>query len=164
MTALLSADVIAKIVTSQAINGTLDTIVAAINVRAPVQFTPGSGSGQISVYWASQRTLTASSTETLDLTALTDSLGNTITFATIKAILIDAADANTNDVVVGAAAATQFVGPLGGTATTITNKPGAGFIIGSLTGWTVDSTHKSLKIANSSSGTSVTYDIIIVGN
>lgn len=163
-TQLLNANVVANIVTSQAITGNLDTILAAIAPRSPVQFTPGSGAGQVSVYWASTRTLTASNSETISLAALTDSLGNAIVIATVKAILIAAASGNTNDVIAFAAASNAWVGPLGGVLTTATCNPGGGILLASSTGWAIDATHKNLKFLNSGAGTSVTYDIIVVGN
>ena len=96
---------------------------------------------------------------------MTDAYGNTITFVRVKGLLVVAAAANTNNVVVGAAAGSPWVGMLNSTGT-ITLPPGywhAGGGSGA-GGWpVVATTGDLLKIANSGAGTSVTYDIVIVG-
>lgn len=126
----------------------------------------GTGANQADLMFADQRTLSASATENLDLAGgLTDAFGTTLTFAKIKAIMVRAAPGNTNDVVIGGAASNAFVGPFGGTTPTVAVKPG-GFLLlfAPATGWTVTaSTGDILKVANSSSGTSVTYDVVLIG-
>lgn len=128
--------------------------------------TDGTGSGQADLVWADERTLSASATENIDLAgSLTDIAGATLTFAKIKAILIIASRGNTNNVVVGGAASNTFVGPFADATDKISLKPGQMMMIGGPgTGWTVTaSTGDILLIANSSSGTSVTYKIIVIG-
>ena len=128
----------------------------------------GTAAGQADRIYAGTRTLAASTTEDLDLAGgLTDAFGSTITFVKVKALLIVAAAANTNNVVVGAASANQWVTRFNSTGTT-TLRPGATacYIAGSAdaTGWTVTaSTGDLLKVANSGAGSSVSYDIVIVG-
>jgi hypothetical protein len=125
----------------------------------------GTGSSQADKVFSDQRTIVASSSETLDLTALTDPFGVTLTFAKVKAILIVASANNTNDVVIGNAASNPFLGPLAGTTPTITLKPGGAVLLTApVGGWTVtDSSTDNLKVANSSSGSSVVYDVVIIG-
>jgi hypothetical protein len=127
----------------------------------------GTGAGQADKAFHDQRTLTASATEDLDLAGtLTDVYGATITFVRIKGLFVVASASNTNNVVIGAGTnpwATLF------TATgTVTLKPGAacGFFAGSgdAIGWPVTAaTGDILKVANSGAGTSVTYDVVVVG-
>jgi hypothetical protein len=129
--------------------------------------TSGTGADQADkVFWG-QRTITASSNDDIDLAGvLTDPYGATMTFVKVKAILIVAAAANTNNVVVGAAAATQFVGPFGANTHTISIGPGDMFLITrrAAAGWAVGAGSTDfLRIANSAGGTSVVYDIFIVG-
>jgi hypothetical protein len=136
------------------------------DITKTFDFTSGTGANQINKVWADERTLTASATEELDLAGvLTDAFGAVITFATIKGIILIADASNTNDVVIGNAAATQFVGPFGAATHTIAVKPGGLFmdVLGG-TGWSVSggSTDK-LKLANSAGGTSVVFKIIIFG-
>jgi hypothetical protein len=125
----------------------------------------GTATQQASKVWVSQRTLSASSSESLDLAGvLTDSFGATLTFATVKAVYVKAASGNTNNVEIGGAASNQV--PLfKDVSDIVVVKPGGAFMwFAPGTGATVTAaTGDILKAANSSSGTSVTYDIVIVG-
>lgn len=135
-------------------------------INAVITLESGTGSGQADKIFMDDRTLAASATENLDLAgSLTDAFGATITFATVKAILVIAKAANTNDVVIGGAASNGFVGPFGGTTPTVSVKPGGlALMVAPKTGWTVTaSTGDILKMANSSSGTGVDYSIVIIG-
>lgn len=130
------------------------------------KLTNGTGLDQANQMWSDRRTLTASSTEELDLAGiLTNAFGTTLTFTSIKAIVINALSTNTNDVVVGGAAANAFL--LFGDATdTIAIKPNGSFgiINPEADGYAVTAgTGDLLKIANSSGGTSVIYEITIIG-
>lgn len=123
----------------------------------------GTGSNQADLVYADQRTIAASGSETLDLTALVGPLGEVVSFAKVKAILIKAAAGNTNNVVVGDAAVDPFTGPLGGTTPTITVPPGGvALLTAPAAGWSTTSA-TDLKVANSGAGTGVTYDIEVVG-
>lgn len=131
-----------------------------------IDFTNGSGANQAGKFWADSRTLAASASESLDLSGgITDALGNTLTLTSVKAIRIRAAAANTNDVLVGGAAANAFL--LFADATDIVAiKPGGTFLLVDPTaaGMAVTAgTGDLLKVANSSSGTGVTYSIEVVG-
>ena len=130
-------------------------------------FTDGTGENQAKSVFADERTLTASSTENLDLAgALTDVFGNTITFTKVKALIVQAASGNTNDVLVGGAASNGFISWVGDATDIVKVKPGGTFAIVApdATGLAVTAgTGDILKIANSSSGTSVTYKIVVVG-
>ncbi|GGN39471.1 hypothetical protein FHR83_006714 [Actinoplanes campanulatus] len=131
--------------------------------------TDGTSAGQANRIFHDTRTLAASSSEDIDLAGvLTDAFGSTITLARVKGLIIAAAAANTNNVLVGGASATQFVSWNGGATHTVTVRPGAVFalVAGSAdaTGYvTAAGSTDLLKIANSSSGTSVTYDIVVIG-
>jgi hypothetical protein len=113
------------------------------------------------------RTLTASASEDLDLAGvLTDAFGATLTFARIKGLVIKASSANTNNVIVGNAASNGFVSWVGAATHTVTVRPG-----GLLALWAPDATAyvvaagtgDLLHVANSGAGTSVTYDVILIG-
>lgn len=136
------------------------------DLTAFVEFASGVGAGQANVLFADTRTLTASSTEDLDLTgSLTDAFGASLVNARIKTIFLRAAAANTNNVIFGAASATQWVTFLNSTGT-ITLHPGEWVMAASplAAGWAVTAATGDLfKVANSSSGTSVTYDIVLIG-
>lgn len=130
-------------------------------------WTDGTGSGQADMIWSDTRTIAASGTDDLDLAgSLVGALGTTLTFARIKLIAISADAGNTNNVVVGAAASAQFVGPFGASTHTHAIKPGGMYATAApgATGWPVTATTADLlRIANSGAGTSVTYSILLVG-
>lgn len=128
-------------------------------------FTNGTGSDQVDRAWADQRTLAASATEDLDLAGvLLDAFGAAITFVKIKAILIFAAVANTNDVQITRPASNGvplFLAAADGIAIKpggvfVWACPGAGVAVTAATG-------DLLTITNSGAGTGVTYDAIILG-
>jgi hypothetical protein len=133
-----------------------------------VQLATGTAAGQADVMFTDTRTITASSSEDLDLVgSLTDALGTTFSPARVKALIVKAAAANTNNVVVGGASATQWAALLGTTGTVVV-RPGAFFAavagVADATGYVCAAGSTDLlKVANSSSGTSVTYDIIVIG-
>jgi hypothetical protein len=131
-----------------------------------VSFTPGALAGQTNLVFADNRTIAASANDDLDLNgSLPGALGGVLAFISVKAIIIRAAAGNTNNVVVGGASSNGFVGPFGAAAHTVAIRPGDELVITNRTGWTVTpSTGDILRIANSGSGTPVSYDIIILGH
>jgi hypothetical protein len=154
----------------------IGTFLGASNLTQPqvplalqqsITFSNGAGANQGDFIWQDSRTLSASASESLDLQtgALTDNVGTAITLSKLKVLVVVASGANTNDVLVGGAGANAITGPWGSTTDYNTIKPGGMFLIAAPTaaGYTVDGTHKLLKVANSSSGTSVTYQIYVLG-
>jgi len=132
-----------------------------------IALSNGTGAGQADKVFVDTRTIAPSANDDLDLAGvLVDGLGVVITFARIKVILVIAADANTNNVVVGAAAATVFTGPFGGATMTAHARPGGilAFACKDATGWPVGAGATDLlRVANSAAGTSVDYTICLIG-
>lgn len=132
-----------------------------------VRLRDGTGANQANQMFTDTRTLAASATESLDLAGgVTNGLNVTVTFTAIKLIRIRAAAANTNNVVIGGASSNAFVGPFVDATDKISIAPGGLFEIlnPSAAGWAVTaSTGDLLLVANSSSGTPVSYTIEIVG-
>lgn len=130
--------------------------------------TTGTGAGMADLVFHDQRTLAASATEDLDLAGvLASPLGTTLTFARVKGLIVNALSTNTNNVVVGAASATQWATLLNSTGT-VTLRPGATFAAfageADATGYAVGAGATDLlKVANSGAGTSVSYQIIVIG-
>lgn len=142
------------------------TLSAPFTREYAMALANGTGTNQADRIFHAQRQINASSNDDLDLAGvLSSAFGTTITFVKIKAILIAAASGNTNDVVVGNAAANAFVGPFGAATHTVALKPGEVFFVSNRgAGWTVTAgTGDVLRIANSGGGTPVTYDIMLVG-
>lgn len=127
----------------------------------------GTGDNQADKVFADTRTLASSANEDLDLAggSLVDPLGAPVTFAKVKAIIVRAAAGNTNNVVVGGAAANAFQGGFGAANDTHAVPPGGVFLASApKAGWAVTpGTGDLLRIANSGGGTSVQYDIEIIG-
>jgi hypothetical protein len=178
-----SGDVSASSLTSSVLVRVRADLTAAVGLasetKAPVTLERllvmenGTGASQANVVWTDQRTIAASSSETLDFKgSLTNALGEAFTPAKIRAIIISAASANTNNVVVGGDAATAI--PLlscsgAGCATatsTFAIQPNGLWLhtFPAAAGLAVTaSTGDILTVANSGSGTSVTYSIIVIG-
>ena len=126
----------------------------------------GTSASQADLLFSDKRTIAASSTEDIDLAgSLSDAFGATLTFVKVKAIIVTAATANTNNVTVSPASSNGFNGPFNAAADLVAIPPGGSFVVTApVTGWTVTaSTGDLLTIANSGAGTGVTYDIVIVG-
>lgn len=145
----------------------IGTAKQVINHTKRSAFSTGTGLNQINRIWQDSRNILASGTDDLDLAGgLTDVFGNSLTFTKIKGLFISAAAANTNDVVVGGDASAAFFAFLGADTDKIVLKPGAWFALAnpSAAGYAVTATTADiLQIANSSSGTAVDYDIILLG-
>jgi hypothetical protein len=146
----------------------LSTDQSNIVLDRSVSFLNGTLAGQADRIWKDINTLAASANTDIDLAGtLTDSFGATVTFARIKALIVSADAANTNNVVVGAAASNPWIGLLGATHT-LTVRPGATVAVSvggaDLTSYAVTAgTGDLLRVANSGAGTSVTYSIAIIG-
>lgn len=131
-----------------------------------ITLADGTAASKADVIFSDQRTISASSNEDLDLSgSLTDAIGGSAVFAKVKCIYIKAADANTNDVQVKPAASNGFTGPFADASDRIDIAPGGSLLISApVSGWAVTAgTGDLLNVANSSSGTGVTYDIVVVG-
>jgi hypothetical protein len=131
-----------------------------------IDLATGTGASQADLVFSDNRTLAASGTEDLDLAgALVDAYGATLTFARVKAILVVAASANTNSVNVSRTTANGV--PLFLAATDgLSVRPGGLFLWAApdaVATVVTAGTGDLLTIANSSSGTSVSYDIVIIG-
>lgn len=165
----MSANITAQLVVS----GVLDTALDIGTAQHQISYSPswpltdGAGANQIQQVFADTRTLAASASESLDLAgSLTNAFGATITLTKVKALIIRAAAGNTNDVVVGGAASNAVASIFGATTGTLNVKPGGAMVLiaPDANGYAVTATTADLlKIANSGSGTSVSYDIIILG-
>lgn len=143
----------------------LGTADAPFALTVPHTLASGVAAGQADRVFSDTRTLAASETENLDLAAiLVDAFGAVLTFATIKAVMIRAAVANTNEVQLTRPAANGvpvFLAAGDGLAL----KPGYAFAwFGAGAGVAVTpATGDLLTITNGAGGTPVTYDVVIVG-
>lgn len=161
---MVTATIDLSIQATQARSQDLGDAVVKLQLSDSIQLTPGNGAlGLADVLYKDTRTLAASASENLDLSgSLLDAFGTAIAPAEIVLIYVKAAAGNTNSVVIGNVN-NAFPGPLGATGT-YTVTPGEYYLATSRAGWpVVNSTGDHLKIANSGSGTAVTYDIVVIG-
>lgn len=146
----------------------LGTANFPVSVRNAVSLASGTGAGQADLVFSDRRTLAASGTEDLDLAgSLIGAYGNTLTYARIKGLYVAASAANTNNVVIGNAASNAWATLLNATGT-VTLRPGAALLAmagpNDATGYAVTAgTGDLLHVINSASGSSVTYDVVVIG-
>jgi hypothetical protein len=131
-------------------------------------FSAGTDANQGDILYQDTRTLAASTSEQLDFNggALTDAFGDALSFTVLKVLIIYASPNNTNDVVVGGASSDGLASMFGAANNTVHIKPGGLLVLiaPNASGYTVTpSTGDLLQVANGSSGTPVTYDIVAIG-
>ncbi|WP_328846121.1 hypothetical protein [Streptomyces sp. NBC_00258] len=145
----------------------LDLVTGRAPVELLKEISLGSGTAaqQADRLFTDRRTLAASASENLDLAGtLADAFGATLTFVKLKAILVIAAAANTNNVNVsreGTSGVPAFLAAGDGVPVLpggvfLWMAPGAGVTV-------TPSTGDLLAVANSGAGTSVTYDVYLLG-
>jgi len=139
----------------------------SLNYSQSNSLVNGTGANQSNIVFANTYTISASGSQNIDLYGgLTDVYGSTINFTKIKGLVICASSSNTNNVLVGGAASNAFFTWCDAATDQITVRPGGTFALFApdSTAYAVTSgTADILKIANSGSGTSVVYDIILIG-
>jgi hypothetical protein len=144
----------------------LGTPIAQLENTLRISLADGSAANQASKIFSDTRTLIASASENLDLVGtLIDAFGNVLSFATIKVLQITAKSTNVNSVIVGNAASAGWLGPFGALTHTVEVRPGGGVeFTAPGTGWPVTATTADiLKILNGGAGSSVDYNIMIIG-
>lgn len=144
------------------------SVAAVLQIASSYNLTTGTGAQQADRLFADTRTIAASGTDPLDLAgSLVDAVGTTMTLARAKLLYIAASAGNTNNVIVGGAGANQFINWVGAGAHTVTVRPGGFFLLFApdVTGYAVTAgTGDIWQIANSGAGTSVTYDVVVIGS
>ena len=150
------------------LNNQLDLQLASspITYAQSLGFSTGVGINQADKLFSDHRTIAPSANDDLDIAGvLIDPLGATITMARIKGLIVKAAAANTNNVVMGLGS-NPITTILGGTTPTLTIRPGGVFALfapDAVAYVVTAATADILRFANSGAGTSVDYDIIIIG-
>lgn len=157
-----------KLVVQADYTSALDLVTSESKLRKSysLELASGTGADQADMVFSDQRTIAASTTEDLDVSGgtLTDAFGTTFTVVKVKLLMVCASSANTNDVVILGDAASVPI--LDTAATTHTIAPGGCFCAydPTLGGWAVTaSTGDIIQVANSGAGTTVTYDIVVIG-
>lgn len=162
----LTTKIVTQVIASLTSPKDLSTPTDALDYTTRIALTSGTGSGQADMLWHDTRTINASSNEDIDLAgALTGTLGGTLTFARIKGLVVAAASGNSNNVQVARGSSngcTLFLAASDG----LVVRPGGIFawFAQDATGIAVTAGSSDiLNIANGGAGTSVTYDIVVIG-
>lgn len=159
-------DIALSIDLTDASAGDLNAAKSRVDISKTLSLLAGTdATNKANILFSDTRTLALSANENIDLSgALSDAFGASIAAAEIVAIYIEAAAANVNNVQVTRPASNGFIGPFMATGDGVSIKPGEYALFVSQSGWAVTAaTGDLLNIANSGAGTSVDYDIIVVG-
>lgn len=139
---------------------------APLNLVKNILLTNGTGVGQGDRMWSDQRTVTASATDSVDLSGtLTDAFGATLTFAKIKAVYVEALSTNTNNVVV-TRPASNGVPLFAAAGDALALRPSESFFWGGSAGAGVTVTAGTgdlIDFVNSAGGSSVVYNVVVIG-
>jgi len=153
----------------------LSTPEAKASLKRVIDLAFGAGADQADLIWWDRRTVAKDTGDDLDLAGtLVDAFGQTLTFASVKALVVinrsdEALDGHTAtdaELEVGGAAAAEFQGPFADATDAIVVPAGGVFVIArsSADGWTVTATtHDILGITNLDADDEALYDIILVG-
>lgn len=144
----------------------LGTLTYTLPYAYSLTVSNGTGANAANMMWTDTRTISASSSEDLDLAgSLPNAFGDTITFTRVKGLIIEAASTNSNNVVVGGDGSAWAT--WAGNANDVVNvRPGGILCLMApdATSYAVTaSTADILQIANSGSGTDVVYNIVLIG-
>jgi len=146
--------------------GDLDTGLAELIKPFSWTIADGVGASQANTIWADERTLGASASEDIDLAGSLSSQFGTAVFTKLKAIVIYALPANTNNVELSEPA-TNGVPFLKAAGDAIVVPPGGGVMLWApaLAGLATvtPSSGDIIRVTNSAGTTGVTYDIVLIG-
>lgn len=144
----------------------LSTPIDNLTKKAKIELANGTGANSADLCFHDTRTVSASGTDAIDLAgSLAGPFGASQVFVELRAVLVAASSANTNNVRVNRPASNGV--PLFLAAGDGIDVPPGGVFLwscpadGKVT--VTASTGDLLNIDNSSSGTSVTYDLVVIG-
>jgi hypothetical protein len=165
--ALDTSSVVLSVTGSQSSSLALSTGIAQLARTYQLLFSTGTGANSADRIYHAQPTVAASGNTTIDLAgSVTDIFGATVTFARVRGLIVAASSANTNNVIVGNAASNGFITWVGAATHTVIVRPGGFLALGApdATAYTVTAgTGDLLLFTNSAAGTSVTFDVIVIG-
>lgn len=162
----LTTKIVTQVIATLTSPKDLSTPTDALDYTTRIALSSGTGSGQADMLWHDTRTINASSNEDIDLAgSLTGTLGGTLTFARIKGLVIAAASGNSNNVQVARGSSNGFTLFLAASDGLVVRPGGlVAWFAQDATGIAVTAGSSDiLNIANGGAGTSVTYDIVVIG-
>lgn len=143
-------------------------VSATMNLPQSYGWTTGNGGGNADRVYGTTITIAASGNQQLALTgSLVDAVGTTFTIARVKALYVAASAANVNSIVVGNAATNGWVSWVNGATAAVNVLPGGALLLVApqsvaypVTAGTAD----KLLFTNGGAGSSVTFNLVIVGS
>jgi len=145
-------------------SGTLDSLVERIDIQNEQALSNGNTAATTNAnqIWTDSRSLTATS-ENLDLAGgLTDAFGSTLTFTTVKLLMIKNTSTTSGENLTLSGNFLEL-DPFSGTSPTLDIDPGGVLFLSSpIDGYTVTGSTADILTINSGSDT-ITYEIVIVG-
>lgn len=126
----------------------------------------GTGTGQANGVLSDRYTIAASGTQVINLSSITDDLGQAVALAAVKLMVIRGASGNAADVTVKPNGSGGFIAPFNAAADTLKLAPGGCIVLANpaAAGWTVTATTADkLLLTNTSGSAAATVDVMIVG-
>lgn len=157
-TALTTPQIAASIIANLASGNPPAKATCAVNDATTIIPVVGTSTNNVNLCYSATRTVTSGSPDVLDLTALTDPLGNALNFAVVRTVKITNNGSTGQTITVGGgtnplfASESEPIQALGGVH--LTDHPDGGLA--------VSGTVKNLQISVAA-GTSVSYTITILG-
>lgn len=142
------------------------TPTAQINLAYSSSLTSGTGTGQANAVHSERYTIAQSGTQVIDLSAITDDLGQSVAFTAIKQIIVTAGSANAAVVTLKPNGTEGWVAAFNAAADTLKISAGGCVVLANPegAGWAVvDNTTDKLLLTNTSASASATVDVVIVG-
>ena len=129
-------------------------------------FAQGVAANQANQMWTDSRSIAGSANDDIDLAGgVTSAFGAAITFTSIKAIIVQAAAANANNLIMGGEGTNPFETMFGLADATLIIQPGGMLVLTApgATGYVVTATTGDiLRFTNAGAGT-INYDLYIIG-
>jgi hypothetical protein len=164
--ATLQTDVRVKVQTTLTGTAELSAAKDVIAIQWKKTTSDGTGNNQADLVYQDDNTLAASGTQDYDLTGggLTDGLGTSLVFSTVKGVLIHNTSTSAT-LRIGNAATNPVALWFGASTDTADVKPSAVFAIhGPISGYTVTTNSADqLRITNTATGVTMRYKLIVIG-
>lgn len=161
----LSANISLSIVAKESNNGDLSKTLNTINKAVANSFTDGTAANQANKAFSDKRPLAASASETLDLAAgLTDAFGQSITFASVKAMAFIASETNQGAITIGGGS-NAFASFMGSATDSLVLAPGGMIVLTAPdAGYAVTAdTGDSIDVTNDDGVNAAEYDVVLIG-
>jgi hypothetical protein len=139
----------------------------SLNIQPAIAFASGSGYSEGDAVYEQALNIAGNTTQALDLSSLTDPLGQALTLARVKAIVITGDATNAADITIGAAASNGFIGPFDAASGKVHTQAGGMTILATpqAAGWPVTaSTAHLVSLGNPTVGNAVTGKLVIIGS